>query len=118
MATDIQRKGGKEVNLQLVATIALIVLYPVGFWVAKTGGRPLIGMPVLVLFVASSIYLLVTSWLLFLMIIGGGILILFGIAGFSTFWEARKGHFMLFIDFIAVAGGIYLLILGIIRCLA
>lgn len=103
---------------QLVAAILIIILYPVGFWVAKTGGRPLIGIPVLLLFVASSIYLLVNSWLLFLMILGGGILILFGTAGFSAFREARKVHFMLFIDFIAVAGGIYLLILSIIRCLA
>ena len=107
---------------QLVAAILIIILYPVGFWVAKTGGRPLIGIPVLLLFVASSIYLLVSSWHLFLMIIGGGILILFGTAGFDTALKARKAskgipYLMLFIGFIAVGGGIYILILSIIRCL-
>ncbi len=113
-------------NLQLVAIILLIILYPVGFRMAKmkepsrTG--MLAGILVLLLFLASLIYLLISSWLLFLMILGSGILILFGSAGFGTALEARRAsknipYLMLFIDSIAIGGGIYLFILSIIRSL-
>ena len=115
-------------NLQLVATIVLIISYPVGFWVTKKEGSPLIGIPVLLLFIASSIYLLVSSWLLFLMILGGGILILMGTASFDAGKKARelsesypylRGRVKqaLFIGLILVGGGIYMLILSIIKCL-
>lgn len=126
-------------NFQLAAIILIIILYPVGFFLAKRKNIPLIGLPVLLLFLASSIYLLVSSWILFLMMLGGGILILFGLAGFSIEAEARRREKLiremqsldldtqglsrhvpypiLFIDFITVGGGIYLFVLSIIKCL-
>ena len=127
-------------NLQLSAILLIIILYPVGFWLAKRAKRmelsPIIGIPVLLLFLASLIYLLVSSWLLFLMVLGGGILILAGTALFDVALEAKqrseirdmngnslfpylKGRFKegLIITFILVGFGIYLLILSIIRSL-
>ena len=121
-----------EVNLQLVAIILLVILYPVGFWVVKTGSRPLIGIPVLLLFVASLIYLLVSSWLLFLMMLGSGILMLMGTATIDVAREMSKksrelpeiyaylrGRVKqaLFTGLILIGGGIYVFTLSIIRCL-
>lgn len=113
-------------NFQLAAIILLVILYPVGFRMAKmkepSRSVMLAGIPVLLLFLASLIYLLVSSWVLFLLILGGGILILFGSAGFATVLEARRAsenipYLMLLIDLIAVGGGVYLFVLSIIRCL-
>ena len=123
-------------NLQLVVIILLIILYPVGFRMAKmkepsTTGL-LAGILVLILFLASLIYLLVNSWLLFLMVLGSGILMLIGAAIISNAREmsqrARelpetyaylggrvKGA--LFIGLIFIVGSIYLLVLTIIKCL-
>ena len=113
-------------NFQLAVIILLIILYPVGFRMAKmkepsrTG--MLAGILVLLLFLASLIYLLVSSWVLFLLMLGSSILILFGITGFVTAQEARRAsrnipYLMLLIDLIAVGGGIYLLVLSISRSL-
>jgi hypothetical protein len=112
-------------NFQLAAIILLIVLFPVGFRMAKmkepSSTVMLVGLLVLLLFLVSLIYLLVSSWLLFLMILGSGILILLGSAGFVTALEARRAsnipYLLLFIGSISIGGGIYLFVLSIIRCL-
>jgi len=119
-------------NFQLAAIILVIILSPIGFRMAKMKEPSrtimLAGLLVLLLFLASLIYLLISSWLIFLMVLGGGILILMGIASFDAALTARersesypylRGRVKqaLFIGLILVGGGIYLFILSIIRCL-
>lgn len=123
-------------NFQLAAIIVIVILYPVGFWLTKRAKRmelPLIiGIPVLLLFLASLIYLLVSSWLLFLMMLGSGILTLMGVASidvaremsqkardFPEIYAHLRGRVKgaLFTGLLLVGGGIYLFILSIIRCL-
>ena len=118
-----------EINNQLVAIILLVVLYPVGFWLAASGRfSSLSGIPVLLLFIASLIYLGVSSWSLLLMMLGSGVLILSGAACFDTAWKAirlpeKPGYYRgrilqsLFVGFILIAGGIYLLVLSILKSL-
>ncbi len=123
-------------NFQLVAIILLVILYPVGFRMAnmKEPSRTvmLAGLLVLLLFIASVIYLLVSSWLLFLMMLGSGILMLMGTAIISNAREmSQKARELpeiyaylrgrvkgtLFTGLILIGGGIYVFILSIIRCL-
>lgn len=109
-------------NWQLAAVILIVILYPVGFWLTKTNRSLAFGVPVLLLFLASLVYLLVTSWITFLMVLGSGVLFLIGSAGFDVAVKARKvlrrvPGLMLLIDFVAVGGGILLLILSVSRSL-
>ena len=123
-------------NFQLVAIILLVILYPVGFRMAKMKEPSrtvmLAGLLVLLLFIASVIYLLVSSWLLFLMMLGSGILVLMGTAIISNAREmSQKARELpeiyaylrgrvkgtLFTGLILIGGGIYVFILSIIRCL-
>lgn len=123
-------------NFQLAAIILLVILYPVGFRMAKMKepSRNVIlgGLLVILLFLASLIYLLVSSWLLFLMVLGSGILILIGIAIISNAREmSQKAREIpetyaylrgrvkgtLFTALIFIGGSIYLFILSIIRSL-
>jgi hypothetical protein len=119
-------------NFQLATIILLVFLYPVGFWMAKMKEPSCTGMIagilVLLLFLASLIYLLVSSWLVFLMMLGGGIFILMGTASFNSAKKARElseSHPYLrgrvkqaiFIGLILVGGGIYLFVLSISRSL-
>ena len=126
-------------NFQLIAIVLLVILYPVGFMMAKMAKTKepsrtvmLAGLLVLLLFLSSLIYLLVSSRLLFLMMLGSGALMLSGTAIISIAREmsqkARdfpetyayltgrvKG--ILFIGLLLIGGGIYVFILSIIRCL-
>lgn len=115
-------------NLGLAAIILLVILYPVGYQLAKKESSPLISIPVLLLFLATAIYLLVSSWRLFLMMLGTGILVMGAIVFFEAASNARAGSEMepylrgrskqsLFIGLILVGGSIYLFILSIIKCL-
>ena len=123
-------------NFQLVAIILVIILYPIGFRMAKMKEPSrtimLAGLLVLLLFLASLIYLLISSWLLFLMVLGGGILILMGTAIISSAREmSQKARELpetyaylrgrvkgaLFTGLIFIGVSIYLLTLSIIRCL-
>ena len=118
-----------EINTQLVAIILLVVLYPVGFWLVASGrSGSLIGIPVLLLFIASLIYLGVSSWRLLLMMLGSGVLILSGAACFDIASKARRlperpkyyrGRILqsLFVGFILIAGGICLFALSILKSL-
>jgi len=124
------------VNFQLVAIILLVILYPVGFRIAKTEEPSrtvmLAGLLVLLLFLDCVIYLLVSSWLLFLMLLGSGILMLMGTAIISNarlmsqkarespeIYAYLRGRVkgIIFTGMILIGGGIYLFILSIIRCL-
>ena len=123
-------------NLQLIAVILLVILYPVGFRMAKmeepSRNVMLAGVLVLVLFIASGIYLLISSWVLFLMMLGSGVLLIGGVAMISLAGEMSqkvrdfpetyaylrgrvKGA--VFISMILFGGGIYLFVLSISRCL-
>lgn len=126
-------------NFQLLAIILLVILYPLGFRMAKMArtAEPsrkemLAGLLVLLLFLASFIYLLISSWRLFLIMLGSGIVLLIGTAIMSSAREmsqkARdfpedyaylrgrvKGT--IFFSLIFFGGGIYLFILSIMRCL-
>jgi len=123
-------------NFQLAAIILVIILYPIGFRMAKMKEPSrtvmLAGLLVLLPFLASLIYLLISSWLLFLMVLGGGILILMGTAIISNAREmSQKARELpeiyaylrgrvkgtLFTGLIFIGGSIYLFILSIIRCL-
>ncbi len=92
----------------------------------------LAGLFVLLLFLACVIYLLVSSWLLFLMMLGSGILMLMGTVIISIAREmSQKAREIpqiyaylrgrvkgtLLTGLILIGGGIYLFILSIIRCL-
>ena len=100
-----------------------------GFWLVASGrSGSLIGIPVLLLFIASLIYLGVSSWRLLLMMLGSGVLILSGAACFDIASKARKlpekpGYYRgrilqsLFVGFILIAGGIYLFVLSILKSL-
>lgn len=126
-------------NFQLVAIILLVILYPVGFRMAKMARmrepsrkEMLAGLLVLVLFIASLIYLLISSWVLFLMMLGSGVFLIAGTAMISLAREmsqkARdfpetyaylrgrvKGA--VFASLLLMGGGIYVFLLSIIRCL-
>ena len=123
-------------NFQLVAIILLVILYPVGFRMAKMKELSrtvmLAGLFVLLLFLACVIYLLVSSWLLFLMMLGSGVLMLMGTAIISNAREmSQKAREIpetyaylrgrvkgtLFTGLVLIGGGIYLFILSIIRSL-
>ena len=80
-----------EINTQLVAIILLVVLYLVGFWLVASGrSGSLSGIPVVLLFIASLIYLGVSSWRLLLMMLGSCVLILSGTAFFDIALKARR----------------------------
>jgi ABC-type multidrug transport system fused ATPase/permease subunit len=123
-------------NFQLVAIILLVILYPVGFRMARIGEpsrkEMLAGLLVLLLFLASFIYLAISSWQLLLIMLGSGILLIIGTAIMSNAREMSqkatdfpedyaylrgrvKGT--IFLSLIFFGGGIYLFILSIIRCL-
>ena len=123
-------------NFQLAAIIVLIIIYPLGYWVAKTGKSPLIGVPVLLIFLATAIYLLISAWLILLMMIGTGILFMMGTASFDAAAKAKlisgqmeedegagdnylKGRVKpaIFIGLILVGGSIFLFILSIVKSL-
>ena len=126
-------------NLQLAAIILLVILYPVGFLMARraiagepSGKEMVAGLFVLLLFLASFIYLAISSWQLLLIMLGSGILLIIGTAIMSNAREmsqkARdfpedyaylrgrvKGT--IFLSLIFFGGGIYLFILSITRSL-
>jgi len=126
-------------NFQLVAVILLVILYPVGFRIAKMAriGEPsrkemLAGLLVLLLFLASFIYLAISSWQLLLIMLGSGILLIIGTAIMSNAREMSqkatdfpedysylKGRVKgtIFLSLIFFGGGIYLFMLSIMRCL-
>jgi ABC-type transport system involved in cytochrome c biogenesis permease subunit len=126
-------------NFQLLAIILLVILYPVGFRMANPArmreasrNEMLAGLLVLLLFLVSGIYLLISSWVLFLMMLGSGVLLIAGTAAISlapemsqkardfpeTYAYLRgrvKG--VLFFGLLLIGGGIYVFVLSIIRCL-
>jgi len=123
-------------NFQLVAVILLVILYPLGFRMARLGEpsrkEMLAGLLVLLLFLASFIYLAISSWQLLLIMLGSGVCLIIGTAIMSNAREMSqkatdfpedysylrgrvKGT--LFAGSIFLGGGIYLFILSIIRCL-
>ena len=126
-------------NFQLVAIILLVVLYPVGFRMAKMARirepsrkEMLAGLFVLLLFLASFVYLLISSWRLFLIMLGNGILMLIATAiidnaremsqkarDFPEDYAYLRGRVKgtIFFSLIFFGGGIYLFILSIMRCL-
>ena len=126
-------------NFQLVAIILLVILYPVGFRIAKMARmrepsrkEMLAGLLVLVLFIASLIYLLISSWVLFLMMLGSGVLLIAGTAmtslaremsqkarDFSEIYAYLRGRVKgaVFAGLLLIGGGVYVFILSIIRCL-
>ena len=123
-------------NFQLAAIILLVILYPVGFRMAKmiepSRKEMLVGLLVLLLFLASFVYLLISSWRLFLMMLGSGILLLSATAiisiaremsqkarDFPEVYAYLRGRVKgtLFAGFIFIGGGIYLFISSITRCL-
>ncbi len=126
-------------NSQLIAIILLAILCPVGFRMAMMARtrKPsrmeiLAGLLVLFLILASFVYLLITSWRLFLMMLGSGAALLIGTAVIGNAREMSqkvkdspedyayiKGRVRraLFASFIFLGAGIFLFILSIIRCL-
>jgi len=126
-------------NFQLAAIILLVILYPVGFMMAKTlrmrepsRKEMVAGFVVLPLFIAILIYLLVSSWVLFLMMLGTGLLLIAGTAVISLApdmsrraRDSPETHAYLrgrvkeavFFGLVLIGGGIYVLILSIMRCL-
>ena len=123
-------------NFQLAAIILLVILYPVGFKIARTeepsGKEMLAGLLVLLLFLASGIYLLISSWVLFLMMLGSGVLLIAGSAvislapemsqkarDFPETYAYLKGRVKeaLFFGLLLIGGGICVFILSIMRCL-
>ena len=92
----------------------------------------LAGLLVLFLFIASLIYLLIGSWILFLIMLGVGLLLIAGTAAISVAREMSQKvrdfpetyaylrgrvKWVLFAGLLLIGGGIYLFILSIIRCL-
>ena len=90
------------------------------------------GLLVLLLFLASFVYLIISSWRLFVMMLGSGISLLIGIAAITNMREMSqkatdfpedyvylKGRVRraLFASFIFLGAGISLFILSIIRSL-
>ena len=126
-------------NSQLIAIILLAILCPVGFRMAMMARtrKPsrteiLSGLLVLFLILASFVYLLISSWRLFLMMLGSGAALLIGTAVIRNAREMSqkakdspedyaylKGRVRraLFASFIFLGVGISLFILSIIRCL-
>jgi cytochrome c biogenesis factor len=127
------------VNFQLIAVILLVILYPIGFRITMMARirepsrkEILTGLFVLLLFLASFIYLLISSWRLFIMMLGSVISLLIGTAAITNMREMSqkatnfpedyaylKGRVRraLFASFIFLGVGISLFILSIIRCL-
>ena len=126
-------------NFQLLAVILLAILYPVGFRIAMMARirepsrrEILTGLFVLLLLLASFVYLLISSWRLFLMMLGSGISLLIGTAAITNMREMSqkatdfpedyaylKGRVRraLFASFIFLGAGISLFILSIIGSL-
>lgn len=126
-------------NFQLIAIILLVILYPVGFMMARTlrmrepsRKEMVAGLLVLPLFIACLIYLLVSSWVLFLMMLGTGALLIAGTAVISLAPEMSQrardfpethGYLRgrvkeaVFFGLLLIGGGIYVFILTIMRCL-
>ena len=126
-------------NFQLAAIILLVILYPLGYRMASramtrepSGKEMLAGLLVLLLFLASFIYLAVSSWQLFLIMLGSGVCLIIGAVNMSIASEmsqkARdfpedyaylrgrvKGT--IFLSLIFFGGGIYLFILSITKSL-
>ena len=126
-------------NYQLAAVILLVALYPLGYRIASrartrenTSGEVLAGVLVLLLFLASFIYLLISSWQLFLMMLGSGICLLVGIANMSIAREMSQRvsafpedyayirgrvKWTVLLSLTFFGGGIYLFVLSIMRSL-
>ena len=126
-------------NFQLVTIILLAILCPIGFRITMMARirKPsrkeiLAGLFILFLFLASFVYLLISSWQLFVAMLGIGISLLIGIAVISNAREMsqKAKDFLedyaypkgivrraLFASFIFLGAGICLFILSIIRCL-
>jgi len=135
-------------NFQLAAIILLVVLYPIGFRITKTLrmredprmlriGEPsrkeeVAGFVVLPLFIATLIYLLISSWVLFLMMLGTGALLIAGTAlislapemsqrarDFPETYAYLRGRVKVavFFGLLLIGGGIYVFILSIMRCI-
>lgn len=135
----VECKWRLSVNFQLIAVILLVILYPVGFRITMMArirepsrNEILAGLFVLLLFLASFVYLLISSWQLFLMMLGCGISLLIGTAVITNIREMSqkatdfpedyaylKGRVRraLFASFIFIGAGISLFILSIVRCL-
>jgi cytochrome c biogenesis factor len=127
------------VNFQLIAVILLVILYPIGFRITmmarirEPSRKEIVtGLFVLLLFLASFIYLLISSWRLFIMMLGSVISLLIGTAAITNMGEMsqKATNFpedyaylkarvrrALFASFIFLGVGITLFILSIIRCL-
>jgi cytochrome c biogenesis factor len=127
------------VNLQLIAVILLVILYPIGFRITmmarirEPSRKEIVtGLFVLLLFLASFVYLLISSWRLFIMMLGSVISLLIGTAAITNMREMsqKATNFpedyaylkarvrrALFASFIFLGVGITLFILSIIRCL-
>ena len=123
-------------NFELAAIVLIFILYPVGYMIAtreeSSGPVMLAGILALLLFLASFIYLLVRSPLLFLMTLGSGVLLLSGTAvisnardmsqkarEFPESYAYLRGRVKgtLFAGVLLIGGGSYVFILTIIRCL-
>ena len=136
----LYRREGEAMNFQLAAIILLVILYPLGFRMASRMAR--MGVPsrkqmlaeavVLLLFLASFVYLLISSWQLFLIMLGSGLCLISGAVNMSIAGEmSQKARDIpedyaylggrvkgtIFLSLIFFGGGIYLFVLSIMRSL-